>query len=345
MSISIIIKTLNEAERLAATLERALATAGPDGEVIVADSGSTDDTIDIALRYPVTVVEKAPSVSASCGLGPQLGYQHATKPYICLIDGDMLIDPDFVPRAKAFLETHSEVAGVTGRIVEMNLDNLEFARRVSRGGTEFNAGPVNRLNGGGMFRREAIDTIGYLTDRNLHSYEELELGVRLRQQGWQLRRLDIDFVQHFGHRMNAYALLLRRWQTQYLMGVGEVLRGAMGKPHLPAVIAELTELRLWAAVYAWWIGSAALLLLLPDKAVAAGIVCGSLLGVLALAIAKKRNLAMGVYTVVAWFMHAAALPVGFLRSRHDPAQPIAGTVRRGSTFRDRAVRPQMEIIQ
>lgn len=346
MSVSIIIKTLNEAERLAATLESALAAAGPDGEVIVADSGSTDGTIEIALRYPVIVVEKAPGVSPSCGLGPQLGYQHSTKPFVCLIDGDMLLDADFVRHGLAFLESHPEVAGVTGRVVEMNLDNLEFARRVSRGGTEFDAGPVNRLNGGGLFRRAAIDTIGYLTDRNLHSYEELELGVRLRQQGWELHRLDIDFVRHFGHRMNAYALLLRRWQTRYLMGVGEVLRGAMGKPHFGAVVGELSELRLWLLVYAWWAACLALLIFVPNKVMAAALVAASFVGVVGLVVVRKRSFAMGLYTVVAWFMHAAALPVGFLRPRHDPAQPIAGTVRRGriSSNNSHGAGPQMETV-
>ena len=347
MSVSIIIKTLNEAERIAQTLESALSTAGPDGEVIVADSGSSDATVEIALRYPVIVVEKAAKIAPSCGLGPQLGYQHASKAFICLIDGDMLLDPDFVPRARAFLEANPGVAGVTGRIVEMNLDNLEFARRMSRGGTEFDAGPVNRLNGGGLFRREAIETVGYLSDRNLHSYEELELGVRLRQKGWQLHRLDVVFVRHFGHRMNAYALLLRRWRTKYLMGVGEVLRGALGRPHLGGVLSELTELRLWAAVYAWWFASIAVLILTPDKLLAAGIVLAVLVAVVGLVIARKRNVAMGLYTVFAWFMHAAALPVGFLRSRHDPALPIGSTIRRGVAMSNKqnAVEPQLEMHQ
>jgi hypothetical protein len=157
----------------------------------------------------------------------------------------------------------------------------------------------------------------------------------------------VDFVRHFGHRMNAYALLLRRWRTQYLMGVGEVLRGALGKPHLAAVIGEMTELRLWAGVYAWWIASLILLVAMPDKAVAASIVGASVVAVLALVIARKRSVPMGIYTVVAWFMHAAALPVGFLRPRHDPAQPIAGKVRRGKTNHDRqfAAPPQMEMGQ
>lgn len=330
MTVSIIIKTLNEADRLAAAIQSALAAAGPDGEVIVADSGSTDGTVEIARLFPVTLVEKAAGEPPSCGLGPQLGFQHASKPYICLMDGDMLLQPDFLPRALAFLNDNPRAAGVTGRIIEKNLESLEYARRVSRGGPEFDAGPVNRLNGGGLFRRSAIEAVGYLSDRNLHSYEELELGLRLRQQHWTLHRLDVDFVQHFGHRINAYALLLRRWRSKYLFGIGEVLRSALGRPHFSAVLGELTELRLWAGVYAWWLASLAILLLVPDKAVAAGIVAMLAMLIVLLVGARKRSLAMGVYTVIAWFFHAAALPIGFFAPRRDPAKPIGSTLSYGA---------------
>ena len=244
MRVSIIIKTLNEAERIAATIESALAAAGSDGEVIIADSGSTDATVDIARRYRVTVVQITPDEQPSCGLGPQLGYQYSTGDYLCLMDGDMVLDPAFLDQAIAFLEASPAIGGVGGRVVEMNLENLEFARRMSRGGAEYNAGPVDRLNGGGLYRRDAIASVGYLSDRNLHGYEEFDLGVRLRHAGWGLWRLDTPFAQHFGYRMNAYALLLRRWRSKYLRGTGEVLRAATGKAHFPALLREIRELRL-----------------------------------------------------------------------------------------------------
>ncbi|RVN16485.1 glycosyltransferase, partial [Sinorhizobium meliloti] len=53
MTISIIIKTLNEEKRIAATVESALAALqDTGGEVIIADSGSCDRTVEIASQYP-----------------------------------------------------------------------------------------------------------------------------------------------------------------------------------------------------------------------------------------------------------------------------------------------------
>jgi len=326
MRVSIIIKTLNEADNIAATLESVLAAKQPEDEVIVADSGSTDGTVEIARGYPVMVVQIAPDQKPSCGLGPQLGYQYSTGDYLCLMDGDMRLDPGFLQQASAFLAANPAIGGVGGRVVEMNLESLEFARRLSRGGAEYRTGAVDRLNGGGLYRREAIEALGYLSDRNLHGYEEFDLGVRLRQAGWGLHRLDIAFVQHFGYQMNAYALLVRRWRSQYLRGIGEVIRAAIGKAHLWPLLREIRELRLWAAVYAGAIALLLILVLVPDKAMALLICLVAIAGVIGVMGLKHASLGIGLYSVTAWVFMAAALPLGLVRSRRDPAAWIDSRV-------------------
>ncbi|MEE9908073.1 glycosyltransferase family 2 protein [Brucella intermedia] len=232
MSVSIIIKTLNEEKRIAEAVESALkALPGGKVEVIVADSGSTDRTIEIARAYPIRIVQIEPPAQASCGLGPQLGFQYSTQPFICLIDGDMIIEPDFLPAALAYLDNHPDAGGVTGHVVDQVLESLEFQRRSKRHSPEARTGDIDRMNGGGLYRRSAIEQAGYFSDRNLHGHEEFDAGVRLRSHGWKLHRLDRPFVQHFGYTMNAYKLLVRRWKSKYLRGTGEVLRAAMGQPH------------------------------------------------------------------------------------------------------------------
>ncbi len=327
MSISIIIKTLNEEKRIAATIESALAALeGKDGEVIVADSGSADRTVEFAARYPVTIVQITPPARPSCGIGPQLGFQYSHGEYVCLIDGDMLLDGGFLDDAVRFLADNPSIAGVTGHVEELHVANLEFARRVSRNAPENRRGAIDRMNGGGLYRRRAIEDVGYLSDRNLHGYEEFDLGIRLRNAGWGLHRLDQRFVQHFGHTVNSYRLLVRRWKTKYLYGIGELLRASLGKPYFPQLMRELPELRLWALIHLWWLFCLGLVLFLPDKSMAFAAILAMLLGVVALASVKKRSPGMGLYTVVAWFFHAAALPIGLLRSRQRPDAPIESRI-------------------
>ena len=327
LAVSIIIKTLNEEKRIAATIESALSALGEiPGEVVIADSGSSDRTVEIAQRYPVVIAQIMPPARPSCGIGPQLGFQHSRGDYVCLLDGDMLLDPGFLGDAIRFLERNPKVAGVTGHVEEMQTANLEYARRVQRHAPENRIGPLDRMNGGGLYRRSAIEQAGYLSDRNLHGYEEFDLGIRLRDAGWQLHRLDRRFVQHFGHTLNSYKLLMRRWRNKYLHGIGELLRASLGRPYFFQLLRELPELRLWGAVYLWWALSIGLLLFLPQKGLALGLVLALLAGIVALMSWRKGGLGMGLYTVVAWFFHAAALPAGFLRQRLEPDAPIESRV-------------------
>ncbi|AHK45557.1 hypothetical protein OV14_a0371 [Ensifer adhaerens OV14] len=323
LSVSVIIKTLNEEKRIAATIESALAALGATGgEVIVADSGSSDRTVEIAAQYPVVIAQISPPARPSCGIGPQLGFQYSKGDHLCLLDGDMLLDRDFLAVAVAFLADNPEVAGVTGHVQEMLTSNLEFSRRVNRNSPENRIGSIDRMNGGGLYRRDAIEAVGYLSDRNLHGYEEFDLGIRLRSAGWGLHRLDRRFVQHFGHTVNSYRLLVRRWKSKYLFGIGELLRASLGRPYFFQLLRELPELKLWCLVYLWWALSLCVLLFSPSLAVGLGIVFAVLAAVIVLMSIRKGSLNMGLYTVVAWFFHAAALPVGFFGRRRRPEVPI-----------------------
>ncbi|RXT46356.1 glycosyl transferase [Bosea sp. Tri-44] len=319
MAVSVILKTLNEEARIGAAIESVLtALGGIGGEVIVADGGSRDCTLAIATTYPVRVVQLEPAIRPSCGIGPQLGFQYSREPFICLMDGDMLLDPDFLPEALAYLSSNPRAAGVTGHVEEMNDTSLEYIRRGRRVSPENRTGAIDRMNGGGLYRREAIEQAGYLSDRNLHGYEEFDLSLRLRARGWALHRLDRRFVRHFGHAIDAYTLLLRRWKSGYLRGIGELLRAALGKPQWRRLVEDLPELKLWAVVYVWLIVMIVLPFALPSRVLGLAIdaaVTAIIVGAMSL---RQRSLSLGLYAVVAWLFHAAALPLGFFQARKAP---------------------------
>ena len=332
MTVSVILKTLNEEARIGAAIESVLAALdGIGGEVIVADGGSRDDTLAIATRYPVQVVQLEPSIRPSCGIGPQLGFQYSREPFICLMDGDMLLDPGFLPEALSYLSANPRAAGVTGHVEEMNDTSLEYVRRGRRVSPENRIGAIDRMNGGGLYRRAAIEQAGYLSDRNLHGYEEFDLGLRLRARGWTLHRLDGRFVRHFGHAINAYALLLRRWKSGYLRGIGEVLRAALGKPQWSRLVAELPELKLWAVVYLWLAAMIVVPFILPNPLLGLAIDAVLTAGIIGLMSLRQKSLSLGLYAVVAWLFHAAALPLGFVQARTAPEAWIESRVVSGGS--------------
>src|SRR5215475_3741851 len=112
-TVSIIIKALNEERHIASAIEGALAALREiDGEVILADGGSTDRTIEIARRYPIVIVELNRTDDRSCGSGAQLGYQYSRGRYLLLTDGDMRLYPGFLPVAIEMLALDPALAGV-----------------------------------------------------------------------------------------------------------------------------------------------------------------------------------------------------------------------------------------
>src|ERR1041385_5734182 len=79
LTVSIIIKALNEERYIAAAIESALAAMrGIAGEIILADCASTDRTIEIARRYPIKIVQMTHAEDRSCGAGAQLGFQYSS---------------------------------------------------------------------------------------------------------------------------------------------------------------------------------------------------------------------------------------------------------------------------
>lgn len=328
--VSVVIKALNEEPNIAAAIEsclRALENVG--GEVILADSASTDGTVRVASRYPVRVVQLARPSDRCCGAGPQLGYQHSRGEYVYIMDGDMQMVPGFLEQALNFLAQHPEIAGVAGHVVELNTTSLEYrerSEREKRVEAHRQPGQVDRLDGGGLYRRRAIEEAGWLTDCNLHSYEEFDLAVRLRSLGWKLWRLPLDAVTHYGHDAPPYQLLLRRWKSRYACGLGELLRASLGQPQMKLALRGLRELRLYVGVLAWW----ALLLTVPFWPFSAGTRVAAFA---ALAIApfaamtlRKRSLERGVYSVTSWCVQAAGLVRGLLAPRKPPRALIPSLV-------------------
>ena len=325
--VSVVIKALNEEANICAVIESCLAAvAEVGGEVILADSHSTDRTVELASRYPIRIVQLANPDERCCGVGPQLGYQHSFGEYVYIIDGDMRMVRGFLPQALMFLAQHPEVAGIGGRVVELNNESMEYRERGLRAAAHLSPGEVDRLDGGGLYRRLAIEETGYLSDRNLHSYEEFDLAVRLRALGWKLWRLPVNAVTHYGHESPPYQLLMRRWRSRYACGLGELMRAAAGGRQMRLVLRGARELRLYTAVLVWWAVLLVVLALpLPPAVRLASFAALAATPVLVM-LWRKRSLRRAAYSVVSWCFNAAGLVRGLLRHRRPANGHIASRV-------------------
>jgi hypothetical protein len=163
----------------------------------------------------------------------------------------------------------------------------------------------------------------------VHAYEEFDLAVRLRAAGWKLVRIPVDAVTHYGHDAPPYQLLLRRWRSKYVCGLGELLRGAAGRPHWSLVWRDLRELKLYVAVVGWWLvllSAAAWPLPAAQRALAMLVI--GLLPFAAMGV-KKRSISRSVYSVVSWNLNAAGMVRGLFRPRTAPGTSIRVDVQEG----------------
>jgi len=239
-SITVIIKTFNEQAGIAATIQSIKKQlSGYEHSVIVADSLSTDNTQQIALDNGAKVASLIEEQDRCCGVGHQLGYLHSDGDYLLLMDGDMTLGEGFIDKAVAFLDSNPNYAGVAGTVEMDEASSYEFKSRKQRLHKIYPLGDCSHLGGGGMYRKSAIDEIGYLTHRTLHAYEEAELGMRLKHAGYKLHRLDTPFFLHTSYDMPTLQLLKYRWKSRYLFAPGELLKSAFGKAHFKDALSTV----------------------------------------------------------------------------------------------------------
>jgi glycosyltransferase involved in cell wall biosynthesis len=325
-TVTVIIKALNEEQHIAAAIESALAAlAGIDGEVVVADGGSNDRTVEIARRYPIVIVRLNRSEDRSCGAGAQLGFQYSRGRYLMLMDGDMRLRPGFLAAALETLRQNPDLAGVGGSVLEHGVVNEEYEQRNKRNDPDRRVGLVTRLNSSGLYRRAAIESIGYLTDRNLHGAEEFDLGARLHAVGWTLAKIDRPLVDHHPHTGSAYRLLLRRVFNKNASAIGELLRATIGRRHFWFVVLKDRQCFLCLLVTCWWLAVALATLALSGWSAVFGVGAILLLPFTAMSL-RWRSARLGLYSVTAWNVFALCSWRGLLRRRTPPASWIESAV-------------------
>jgi len=117
--VSVVIPCLNEAENIESCVTAALEAIvrmGVDGEVVVADNDSEDDSARLAARAGARVVVERRRGYGSAYLA---GFEASRGRYIVMADADMTYDFDEIPRFVAELEAGAEM------VIGDRMDNIQ----------------------------------------------------------------------------------------------------------------------------------------------------------------------------------------------------------------------------
>lgn len=197
----------NEGPRLAACL----ASLGSEAAapIVYVDSGSTDDSLDIARRAGADVVVLDPSVPFTAARARNAGFARLmagpdAPALVMFIDGDCELVPGWLAQAVGFLDSHPQVVAVAGRRRERFPDASIYNRQCE---DEWNTspGPGTPFGGDVLMRSAALSAAGGYRD-SLIAGEEPELALRLRRAGGEIWRIDSDMTRHDAtmHRLGQF---------------------------------------------------------------------------------------------------------------------------------------------
>ena len=211
--IGIVVIGRNEGDRLTTCLQSALLQSS---HVIYVDSGSTDGSVVFARSQGIEVVELDLSIPFTAARARNAGFARLLEQlpdlnYVQFVDGDCALVEGWCDRALALLQANPSIAVVCGRRRERFPDASVFNALCD---LEWNTpiGEALACGGDALMRIAALQTIGGYNPV-LIAGEEPELCLRLRQQGWQVMRIDQDMTWH-----DAQMLHLSQWWRRSVRG-------------------------------------------------------------------------------------------------------------------------------
>lgn len=210
MSIGIVAIGRNEGERLRVCLESCLRSAE---DVVYVDSGSSDGSCELARSLSVHVVELDTDRPFSAARARNAGFEfmRAQRPdldFVQFVDGDCELDSDWIEAASVAM-LDSGLAVVCGRRRE-RFPERSIYNRLCDMEWDTAVGQAEACGGDSLIREAAFSAVGGFDDAVVAG-EEPDLCLRLRQQGWQIRRLDAEMTLH-----DADMMRFSQWWTRML---------------------------------------------------------------------------------------------------------------------------------
>jgi glycosyltransferase involved in cell wall biosynthesis len=228
--LSVIIIARNEEETIGSSIQSVINAAQyasnfvKSYEIILVDSNSTDRTVEIASRFPITILQlKEQYIGVS--VGRHVGYKYAGErcgKYVLFLDGDIVLPENWLLNAVQYMNQNPNVAGVSGFLAIIRIDDGSepFVRHVK---TETNSHvyglPKKYLNGAVLYTKKILKRVGDF-DPWFRGEEERELGFRIRQANFELHQLNTPQAIHLIKKQKTHLM----HGVRYCQGIGQVIR-------------------------------------------------------------------------------------------------------------------------
>ena len=229
IELSVVLISKNQAWNISRLIESVLQATSSiiSKEVILVDSASTDETVEMASRYPISIVRLQPGQRLSPAIGRYTGYKRTQGEFVLFLDGDTELVPGWLPHALRVMREVANAGAVTGKVI--NLLPSAAGERTPLAEKMHMDAPREVLwgsyDGGGaaLYRRSVLEEVGTFNPY-LKSDEEPELGLRIRHAKYRILELDRPIVHHYNAAPDDISSVLSRRRRNFLLGWGQCLR-------------------------------------------------------------------------------------------------------------------------
>lgn len=321
--LSVVLISKNQAWNIARLIESVLqATATiPTKEIILVDSASTDETADLAGRYPIGVVRLRPGPLTPAA-GRYIGYKRTQGEFVLFLDGDMELLQGWLEDALGAMRG-APLAGVmmSSQVIDLLPpaadEKTPPPERMGTSAPKEVSYATFVAGGAALYRRFVLEQVGTFNP-HLKSDEEPELCLRIRHAGYRVLLLEYPIVRHYTIAQETISGLLGRRRRKFLMGVGQCVRYHMGSKLLWPYIRERA---MWSLMAALWLtaGLGALLSsLITRDFIGIGLWTFFLVLLIAGAAWRKRSLRRAMLSVFHRLLMVEGLFRGFLMKPLPP---------------------------
>jgi glycosyltransferase involved in cell wall biosynthesis len=208
----------------------------PATEIVLVDSASTDQTTEIASRYPISVLKLRPDQRLSAAAGRHVGSQYTSGDLVLFLDGDMELCEGWLALAIALMRTRPDAAVICGQVIDRPKSERAPAFRMPEPG-EIAAVEVRQGGGASLYRRAVLEQVGTFNPY-LYSDEEPSLCLRIRYAGYRVLRLLCPIAFHYTDpAVDALTFQAKR-RGHIWLGYGQNIRYFFGSPLLLPYIRE-----------------------------------------------------------------------------------------------------------
>lgn len=175
--VSIIIPCFNQQDYVADAIQSALDQTVPC-EVIFINDGSTDNSLEIAKRYPVRIVDQ---VNKGLSSARNTGIMWATGDFVLPLDADDILLPNAVERILEVAQQNPEADIIAPSFKEFGVRNTTIILMPNPTLEDFKT--ANRIGYFSAIKREALLEVGGYSPRMTWGFEDYHQWINLLTVG------------------------------------------------------------------------------------------------------------------------------------------------------------------